>query len=329
MLPRALAATLALALAPSAWADCGGASLLDDLSPEEEALLDAAGSQTHAEGLVWRATRGGETVLVVGTVHIDDDRLDALQAEIRPLVSEAESVLLEATEEERARIAALAAERPGEVFILEGPTLIDRLAPEDWEVVSEAAEAVGIPPFMASQFRPFYLSMALALPPCAFDGAMAMPNGLDLRIEEEALAAGLPVAALEPFDTVLDLLADQPEEDALAGLVAVARSGELMEASTVALLDLYFERRTAAAIALNEVSVGRMPDLDEAVRDEAIAWFDELLLGRRNRDWIPVIEEAAAEGPVLIAAGAGHLPGEEGVLALLEGRGWTVERLDG
>jgi uncharacterized protein YbaP (TraB family) len=52
------------------------------------------------------------------------------------------------------------------------------------------------------------------------------------------------------------------------------------------------------------------------------------LMTERNRAWIPVIEAAAAEGPVLAAFGALHLSGNDGVLALLERRGFTLERLD-
>jgi uncharacterized protein YbaP (TraB family) len=62
------------------------------------------------------------------------------------------------------------------------------------------------------------------------------------------------------------------------------------------------------------------------VETEFAAMEDSLMI-RRNRAWIPVLTRAAAKGPVLAAFGALHLSGAEGVLALLQAEGWTLERL--
>ena len=51
------------------------------------------------------------------------------------------------------------------------------------------------------------------------------------------------------------------------------------------------------------------------------------LMVQRNQDWIPVLTRAAADGPVLAAFGALHLSGDQGVLALLQAEGFTLERL--
>jgi uncharacterized protein YbaP (TraB family) len=40
-----------------------------------------------------------------------------------------------------------------------------------------------------------------------------------------------------------------------------------------------------------------------------------------------VIEEAASAGPLVVAFGALHLSGEDGVLNLLAKSGWTIEPL--
>ncbi len=40
-----------------------------------------------------------------------------------------------------------------------------------------------------------------------------------------------------------------------------------------------------------------------------------------------MIETALAHGPAVVAVGALHLPGQDGVLALLERRGFRVEPL--
>lgn len=321
----ALLAALLLA-AGSASAACRDHGLLDALGDDARARIDAAEAGPHARGLIWRASRGERTVLVVGTLHLDDPRLGAVMARVRPLLEEADLVMLEATGEELERVEALAAEEPERLFLLDEPTLVERLAPEEWVVVSEAALEAGIPGFMAAQFRPFYLLLAISVPPCAMEGLVAGRPGLDLLIEGEADALGIPARALEPFDTVIDVFEEMDEADALALLVSTARAGALVEASTATLLDLYFEERTAATIALNEAVVARMPDLSGAEREVVVEWFDEALLGARNRAWLPRIEEAARPGgPVMVAVGAAHLPGEEGVLSLLAEAGWRVE----
>lgn len=66
----------------------------------------------------------------------------------------------------------------------------------------------------------------------------------------------------------------------------------------------------------------------EAV-DRQMQLAEDRLMTRRNRSWIGPLtraaEAAAAEGkPVVAAFGALHLPGETGVLRLLEAEGWTI-----
>ena len=56
--------------------------------------------------------------------------------------------------------------------------------------------------------------------------------------------------------------------------------------------------------------------------------MQEAVMDGRNRKWIPVLTDAAREGPVLAAFGALHLSGDEGVLALLQAEGFALERLE-
>ena len=47
----------------------------------------------------------------------------------------------------------------------------------------------------------------------------------------------------------------------------------------------------------------------------------------RNRAWLPVLTQAASEGPAFAAFGALHLSGEEGVLNLLKAEGFDLQPL--
>ncbi len=69
------------------------------------------------------------------------------------------------------------------------------------------------------------------------------------------------------------------------------------------------------------------PGITPAEAERQFALVDAALINRRNVAWIPVIEAAAAKGPIVVGFGALHLSGEQGVLNLLAQDGWTVEPL--
>ena len=51
----------------------------------------------------------------------------------------------------------------------------------------------------------------------------------------------------------------------------------------------------------------------------------ETLIYARNDNWMKQMPEIMKQKSTLFAVGAGHLPGERGVLALLRKAGYTVE----
>src|ERR1022692_3873799 len=55
--------------------------------------------------------------------------------------------------------------------------------------------------------------------------------------------------------------------------------------------------------------------------------FMDRIVTARNRRWIPKIEEFIKSGQTyFVVAGAGHMGGSEGVVALLRARGYTIEQ---
>jgi hypothetical protein len=53
----------------------------------------------------------------------------------------------------------------------------------------------------------------------------------------------------------------------------------------------------------------------------------DLLLNRRNRNWIPIMDAAMKKSPTFFAVGAGHLGGSQGVLELMRKQGYRVKAL--
>jgi uncharacterized protein YbaP (TraB family) len=58
--------------------------------------------------------------------------------------------------------------------------------------------------------------------------------------------------------------------------------------------------------------------------DPSISNYTDVLLYNRNRNWVEKLKELLPEKSLLIAVGAGHLPGKEGCINLLRNAGFKV-----
>ena len=58
--------------------------------------------------------------------------------------------------------------------------------------------------------------------------------------------------------------------------------------------------------------------------DAGMSSFSDILLYRRNANWVIKLKTLMTDKSLLVAVGAGHLPGEKGVISLLRKAGYTV-----
>ncbi len=325
-----LATLLVCTLAMPVGAQCVGASFYDRLTTTDRATLDSIAAETpFGRGLIWTATRGDATLTVVGTMHITDPRHATLLARIAPAIARADLLLVEATKDDEAAMRAAMAADPGIMFITDGPTLIDRLDGETWNTLKNAAESRQIPGFMTAKMQPWFLMVTLAIPTCAMAGIQAGGRGLDQMIMQSADDNAVPVQALESWRTMFDLLTGTSFDEQVAMLKTAIMPEDLLSEMYVALQDDYFAGRVAEIWEMSRLSMNYIPGMDLAEAEAGFAQTEQLLLINRNAAWVPVIEAAAAgKKSVVVAFGAAHLPGENGVLRLLEQQGWAIAPLD-
>lgn len=317
-----------LALAPPAWAECLGRNLIDSLSEADRLAVAAATDRApFARGTLWRATRGAQTVHLVGTYHLDDPRHAAMMARVTPLIDAAATVLVEAGPEEEAALKARISHDPSLMVITEGPTLREALPDAEWALLADAMRERGMPPFLVSKLRPWYVSMLLSLPACGLEGMEAPRGGLDGLVIARAQERAIRLRALEPHDTVFRVFDAMPMGDQLAMIRSSLALEPMSEDYAVTLADAYFAGETRLIWELTRQLSHALPGQDPARLEADFARMEQALMTDRNRAWIPVIESAAQEGPVLAAFGALHLPGENGVLRLLQEAGFVIEPL--
>lgn len=302
---------------------CGTRDLIAELSAADRARLDAlVAPHPYPTGNIWQGVKGDTTVTVVGTIHIPDPRLADMVERLEDTLANSDLLILEATAEDEAGLQTLAAEKPEMFFITEGPTLIDILGEEEWAEVNDRLAALGIPGFLAAKFQPWYLSITLAIPPCAIASIQSGAKGLDRRLENIAAASDVPLAALDDTEAVLRIFADEPLEDQLDGLRITLETQADGDATSSTLIEAYFDGRIRESWEFGRILV------EQSGIENGAELFEEVnqtLLVGRNEDWEAKINALIADKRnVVIAVGAAHLSGESGVLMALDRAGYTL-----
>lgn len=337
-LKTALALLFSLAaLLPAQAQDCVGRNLLDDLPAETREQLDAAVEAVpYHRGLLWRASKGDQRITLVGTYHFQDPRHDAMMQRLEPAFADAAALLVEAGPEEEAQLSEALSRDPSLTVVVDGPTLPERLTPDEWAMLSDAMAARGVPAVLAAKMQPWYVSMMLSISPCVLRGVAENGDvrGLDDLLIEQAEEIDLPVQALEPWDTVFTLFSDLTQAQEEDMIRATLPAAQYADDYAVTMSEAYFGADVWAIWEFGRFDAYDNSGLNRAEVDAQMALAKSRLMDARNESWIAPLEQAAgraaAEGrSVLAGFGALHLPGEEGVLRLLERRGWTIERLDG
>lgn len=325
---RAALTALATLTALPAFALCSGESYLTRLPLPLQAEIAAAVDATpNATGLIWHATKDDTMMTLVGTVHVYDPRLDAVHARVLPAFQDADIMMVEATAAEETAMQEAFIANPDLYLINEGPTLPDLLPPDVWEKVVKAADDRGLPSFFVAKFQPWYLSLTLGVPACAMGEIAQGARGLDHMLIADAEAAGVPLQALEGWETLIDIMTDGTQEEQIDQLRLGLIDAADQQALFVAMLDAYFSEQIARVWEISQVAARELTGMTVEEASAQMAETQEMLLDTRNRNWIPIIEEATTtHDNIIIAVGAAHLPGEFGLIELLKNTGWALER---
>ena len=140
---------------------------------------------------------------------------------------------------------------------------------------------------------------------------------LDNYFQMLALQSGKSVIGFETVDFQMGVLygSELPEQvdDLMCMVDHFDEATELVDRITSAYFSQNFQQ-------LESVLEEEMEGTCAATPEEEAALLDD-----RNHNWIKLMPDIMAEKPTLFVVGAGHLCGEQGVLKLLEGLGYTVE----
>jgi len=192
-------------------------------------------------------------------------------------------------------------------------TLQDLLSEDDYKKVKnyfESKESM-LPFSMLETYKPMLAASTLQQGgmPCE---ATAM---MEQVIMQEAKQYGKSIKGLESMGyqaSVLDNIPYKLQADQLVSYIDNANKGDGEDKELTEIMNAYRNQN--------------LQKLEEMLMksDPSISNYTDILLYNRNENWIEKLKKLLPEKSILIAVGAGHLPGKKGCISLLRQAGFKV-----
>jgi uncharacterized protein YbaP (TraB family) len=149
-------------------------------------------------------------------------------------------------------------------------------------------------------------------------GQIDAQNGFDNYFQKEAHAQGKGVGGLETMAFQVETLyKGQSLERQKELLMCEIDNAAFMEEMADGVIRAFYAQDIEA---IKEAMDKKLNNSCDSSPEE-----EDMLINNRNADWLTKMPALMAQKPTLFAVGAGHLPGEKGVLNLLRQAGYTVK----
>ena len=270
----------------------------------------APGSDTNT--LLWKISGKNlsKPSYIFGTMHLicanDIELSDSLQNAIK----NSDKVYLELDMDDMMQMMSAMMH-----MTMRGDTsLSDLLSPADYKKVKDyfTDKSSMIPFAMMERYKPLLIESMVMEQSQQCDNMVV----IEQLVMEQAGKYGKEIKGLETFDYQLGIFDKIPykiQAEQLVKMVDEAKSGKSNDEDEIKILTDAYRKQ----------EINKMDELTK--EDPSIGEFTDILLYDRNANWAKKLQDIMADNSVVVAVGAGHLPGKKGVLNLLRAAGYKVE----
>ncbi len=281
------------------------------LSVASLALATGLATPAFADPALWKVSDADSDIYLFGSVHAFTREVDWRTPQFDEILEAADYVFFEVVMDVEAYSTITQITLTKGMFG-NGGTLADVLTPGEHERLAAAAASVGADMAMLDRMQPWLATMTLA-------NAATPPTTAGVEILVDAEVALARKRSLETAGEQMSFLADMTMKDQVDTLVSMV---EGIESGAIAQLEPMLE-------AWEDGDTDRLATVFESQVTERDGVLYDRLLTERNSRWLTRLEQLLADDDEsLVIVGAAHLIGIAGVPALLEAKGYTVERID-
>lgn len=273
----------------------------------------SAMAQGPVNTLLWKITGKdlNKPSYLYGTIHMICSDDAAISANFKKAINECDEVYFEVDLDNLFEMMGAM----NQMKMRGDTTLKDLLNEDDYKKVKAYFESKGslLPFSMLETFKPMLAASTLEQGSMPCDKTTMMEQ----VIMQEAKTSGKKVQGLETIKYqagILDTIPYSYQARQLADYISQADHND--DQQMKAMFDAYREQDLKKLENLMLES------------DPGMAKFTDVLLYNRNLNWVNKLKTLMKERSLVIAVGAGHLPGEKGVIELLRKEGYKVEPVE-
>ena len=272
---------------------------------EKQILPDNDVPVKNGNSLLWKIEGNGlkEPSYLYGTIHLIPREDYMMGAHLREVLESSRTLVMEIDMDDLNPMeTAMAAMLPGST------TLKDILSESQFDSVKtyllDTFKVSQLEYMAAQKMKPIFVSQMF------LKDAIKDPVAFELEFMEIAREKEIDITG---FETAM-------EQVSFFDSISMERQVHILmesltEGSEIAMYDKLIEHYKNQEIDSLQAMINE---------DATLLEFNGLLISNRNKNWVKKLKKMLPDGRLFIAVGAGHLPGEEGVINLLRKEGYKV-----
>ncbi len=261
----------------------------------------------YTESLIWKAVKDDKVNFLYGTIHTQDQMATRFPPQVRLAIYQSKTYLMEIQLSQETNDIFQQA-----MFYKDGESLKGKIDPILLNILGNQLSQYGYETNDAKRIKPWAAFSTIGAP------KPTRQPSLDQVLMNYAGSRGLEVIGIETMQELVDSLASISKQDQLTILGDTICNRSKIIADTKQLVDMHMRNNLLGLVKFNE-----QPHQDEALFER----YMQTMVFDRNQRMHDRILPYFEKGATTVAVGALHLPGEKGLLKLLEQSGFKISPL--
>jgi uncharacterized protein YbaP (TraB family) len=259
----------------------------------------------HSQGLLWKISKAGkETSYLFGTIHISDKDVTTLPASVDKALHNSNQFVMEALPNMDEMMALSKS-----MFFGDGQLLSKFVDAPIYDQTKNILASYQLGADAVSVMKPWAAFLVMNYPP-------DQGEPLDLVLLSLAQQNGATVAGLESLKEQGEIFSQMKMDEQVTLLTDTVCHYDTVEADFLAMKVFYLKRDLGGLYNYSQqYSMSEKPVYKNLMKK---------LITDRNKKMANRMQAMLEKGSAFVAIGALHLPGKEGVLSLLEKKGYSV-----